>query len=169
MNVLGPTPTQQIFQRTTHVVEPTLIEEVEVSVRQRGVNQGGSGVDQVPKIGRLTRRFLGKRARWSPVWDSRRAHLSLTAPHLIAPILIDDATDRTGDAKADERDQSRPYSVPIGCPCGRRLAPDLYDPNVTWRIRRVFPERSHDSLLRTNKCCAVYGNPRRIKDRSSMC
>src|SRR5208283_3802468 len=78
MNVLGPSPTQQIFQRPTQIVEPTLIEEVEVSVRQTGVDQGGGGVDQEPKIRRLTCPFIGKRPRFSPARDLRRWHVRLT-------------------------------------------------------------------------------------------
>jgi hypothetical protein len=78
MNVLGPSPTQQIFQRPTHVVEPTLIEEVEVSVRQTGVNQGGGGVDQEPKVRSLACPLITKRLPRSHARNFRRAHVSLT-------------------------------------------------------------------------------------------
>src|SRR5271165_2672185 len=106
MNVLGPSPTQQIFQRPTHVVEPTLIEEVEVSVRQTGVNQGGGGVDQEPKIWKRSRLFIGKRSCLSPVRDFGCWHVTLTGGMLtqVAPILIDDVAGHSGDSKSQTKD-----------------------------------------------------------------
>src|SRR5271165_5506116 len=133
MNVLGPSPTQQIFQRPTHVVEPTLIEEVEVSVRQTGVNQGGGGVDQEPKVGRLGRRFIGKRPHLSPVRDVGCWHVTLAGRMLtqVAPILIDDVAGHSGDSKSQMKDSVENAPVAAGYDlhlpaCETSLGPRLF-------------------------------------------
>jgi len=45
VNALCPFPTLDIFQGQTDILQPGLIEEIEVSVRQTGVNQTGGRVD----------------------------------------------------------------------------------------------------------------------------
>src|SRR5271166_4314596 len=120
MNVLGPSPTQQVFQRPTQVVEPTLIEEVEVSVRQTGVNQGGGGVEQEPKIWRRSRLFIGKRPRLSPVRDFGCWHVTLAGRMLtqVAPILIDDVAGHSADSKSQTKDS---VQNPPAAGCGLHL------------------------------------------------
>ena len=54
MDIVRPFPTLQIVQWSADVLQPGFIEEIEVAVRKAGVDQGGGGVDQEPKIGNLT-------------------------------------------------------------------------------------------------------------------
>jgi hypothetical protein len=50
VNALRPFPTLQLFQRPTDILQPGLIEEIEETVRQTGVNQARSRIDQEPKV-----------------------------------------------------------------------------------------------------------------------
>src|SRR5215472_668870 len=54
VNALRPFPALEIFQRTPNILQPSLIEEIEVAVRQTGVNQAGGRVDQELKVQSLT-------------------------------------------------------------------------------------------------------------------
>ncbi len=50
MDRRGPLPALQIFERLPDVLEPALIEKIEVAVRQTGVDEGGSRIDEELKV-----------------------------------------------------------------------------------------------------------------------
>ena len=50
MDYRRPFPALQIFKRAPDVLQPTLIEKIEVAVRETGVDQGGSRIDKVLKV-----------------------------------------------------------------------------------------------------------------------
>src|ERR1700733_6689020 len=50
MNGAGPAPSDYIFPGQAQVVQPALIQEIDITVRAGGMNERGSGIDQQPKM-----------------------------------------------------------------------------------------------------------------------
>ncbi len=50
MNGRRPLPSRYVLQRKADIFQPTLIEEVEVAVRQRGVDQGRNRINQILNV-----------------------------------------------------------------------------------------------------------------------
>src|ERR1700722_1762865 len=50
MNRHGPGPALHILQGESHELQPGFVEKIKVAVRQSGVNQRGSGVDDKPQV-----------------------------------------------------------------------------------------------------------------------
>jgi hypothetical protein len=50
MNYLRPFPALHILERPPDILQPRLIEKIEVAVRQAGVYQGGSRIDEELKV-----------------------------------------------------------------------------------------------------------------------
>src|SRR5437899_12324520 len=49
MNFRNPSPTLEVIQRTAEIIQPTLIEVIERTVRLRRVQQGGNAIKSEPK------------------------------------------------------------------------------------------------------------------------
>ena len=74
MNARRPFPALQLFQRPTYILQPSLIEEIEVAVGQTGVNQAGGRIDQELKVRESPLLPLSGFWKWSRYTDRPNLH-----------------------------------------------------------------------------------------------